>query len=455
MILNRRRLLHGLAGWGAVGLGGALGLSSVASHSASLPGYKALIVLHLNGGNDGNDLLVPMDGAYSDYSKARPSIALNQDALLPFARNHLDHKLGLNRAAAALAPLFDRQRLAFLVNAGPMIEPASVTDVLNGRVRVPPFLFSHPEQTQYVQGWMGDEDPSGWAGRAIEAIGSPMKAPLVSVDSGATTLVLGQRTRMVSMNSRNSRWMGRADLTRPADAHTQAVAALTRMQSGTTVENEYARTFRATFRDAQEIAMASTTLPDPKGNFPDTDLGRRLRTIAQFLPYYRSAGASRQVFSIDWGRFDTHANQRYTGESANSGQDVQLSELATSMAAFDAAVSAAGMGDEVVLLVISEFGRTLDPASGRGSDHAWGNHWMAMGGPVKGGQMYGSRFPRLILGGPDDMDRGRRGYWVPQMSTDQVAADVLTWLGVPMASLDSVMPNLRNFSQKTVGFMNA
>jgi hypothetical protein len=69
--------------------------------------------------------------------------------------------------------------------------------------------------------------------------------------------------------------------------------------------------------------------------------------------------------------------------------------------------------------------------------------------------MYGARFPRLILGGTDDVDPGRRGYWVPQISTDQVAADLLTWLGVPLVSLDTVMPNLRNFTQKTVGFVNA
>lgn len=454
MSIHRRHFLKGLAGCTSIGLGGALGLSSIASHSASPPGYKALVVLHLNGGNDGNDLLVPMDGAYGDYSKARPSIALTQDALVPFARNHLDQRLGLNRAMAGLMPLFDRERLAFLVNTGPLIEPSTAADVLNRRVRVPPFLYSHPEQTQYVQGWMGDEDPSGWGGRAIEAIGAPMKAPLVSVDGGATTVVLGQRTRMVSMNPNNSRWMGRADLTRPSEPWTQAIAALTRTQSPVTVEHEYARTFQAAFGDAQELARAADVMPEPQGNFADNQIGRKLRTIARFLPYYKSAGASRQVYSLQWGDFDTHANQRYTSDSGTMGQDGQLAELAAAMLAFNDAVNAAGMANEVIFLVVSEFGRTLDPASGRGSDHAWGSHWMAMGGPVRGGQMYGAKFPRLILGGTDDVDPGRRGYWVPQIAGDQVAADVLTWLGVPASALNGVMPNLANFTQKTVGYVN-
>lgn len=451
---HRRSHLRRLAGLGATALGGALGLGSVVGHSATLPGYKALVVVHLSGGHDGHDMLVPVDGAFSDYTRARESIALAQSGLTPFARTHLDQRLGLNSALAPLMALFEREQLAFLVNAGPLVEPSTPADVLNRRVAVPPFLFSHPEQSQYVQGWMGDEDPSGWAGRAMETLDAPLKAPLVSVDQGAATLVLGQRSRMVGMSSYNSRWMGPADLTTATNPWTQTLAGLTRMQSPVTVEAEYARTMRAAFLDAQELALAAERTPEPQGNFAANDIGRRLRTVARFLPYYRSAGASRQIFSVEWGQFDTHANQRYTGESATSGLDVQLGQLAAAMAAFNDAVAAAGMANEVVLLVISEFGRTLDPASGRGSDHAWGNHWMAMGGPVRGGQLYGARFPRLVLGGPDDGDPGRRGYLVPQMATDQVAADVLSWLGVAPATLDAVMPNLRNFAQKTVGYLH-
>lgn len=450
---TRRQLLRGIGGWGTLGLGGALGLSTISSHSAAPPGYKAAVVLHLNGGNDGNDMLVPVDGAYSDYARARPSIALKQEALVPFARSFLDQRLGLHPAMAGLMPLFDKERLAFLVNAGALTQPSTVSDVLNRRVRLPPFLFSHPEQTQYVQGWMGDDDPSGWGGRGIEALGVPMKAPLLSVDNGAQTLVLGQRSRMVSMNSRYGRWMGRADLTRATDPWTQALAALSRNQSPVTVENEYARTFHASFADSQELAIAQDRVPDPQVSFPDTEVGRQLRAIAKFIPYYKSAGASRQVYSVQWGSFDTHADQRGTSMDTRS-QDAQLGQIAAAMLAFDNAVTAAGMANEVVLLVISEFGRTLDPASGLGSDHAWGSHWLAMGGPVRGGQMYGAKFPRLILRGPDDGDSGGRGFWVPQMSSDQVAADVLTWLGVPATALNSVMPNLANFTQKTVGYLN-
>jgi len=79
---------------------------------------------------------------------------------------------------------------------------------------------------------------------------------------------------------------------------------------------------------------------------------------------------------------------------------------------------------------------------------------MVMGGQVNGAKMYGDKFPSLVLGGVDDAHNGKRGYWVPQMSSDQVATDLLIWLGLSQDKLTEVMPNLKNFAKKNVGFMN-
>jgi uncharacterized protein (DUF1501 family) len=173
------------------------------------------------------------------------------------------------------------------------------------------------------------------------------------------------------------------------------------------------------------------------------------------MPYYKVTGAPRQIYFTEWGSFDTHANQRYTGVTAgNADQDGQLAQLAKALAAFDQSMIAAGMSNEVAVLVTSEFNRTLDPAAGNGSDHAWGGHWMVMGGRVNGGRMFGEKFPSLVLGGVDDVHEQKRGYWLPQISSDQVAADMLTWLGLPSDKLSLVMPNLANFNIKTLGLMN-
>ena len=170
---------------------------------------------------------------------------------------------------------------------------------------------------------------------------------------------------------------------------------------------------------------------------------------ASLLPQFKSDGLARQVFLLHWGGFDTHANQR--GGDANT-QDSQFITLAKALSAFDAANRAAGFDQNVTTLVMTEFGRTVRPGSGGGSEHAWGNHWMALGGPVAGGNVVGT-FPSLVLGGPDDGDRNKNGRHVPSTSTDQVGAALMQWMGLPAANFHEVFPNLVNFAQKTVPLM--
>jgi uncharacterized protein (DUF1501 family) len=153
---------------------------------------------------------------------------------------------------------------------------------------------------------------------------------------------------------------------------------------------------------------------------------------------------------VHWGSFDTHTYQR--GASANS-QDSQLATLGNALAAFDQAIVAAGLNDSVVTLNMTDFGRTLRPASGGGSDHAWGNHWFAMGGPVAGGQVLGT-FPTLVPGGPDDCDNNKGGRLVPTTSSDQVGAAAMKWIGLPDDKVTAAFPNLANFSQKTINLLH-
>ncbi len=453
---SRRGFLRTAAGLGLGAVTVGQGMWPGRAHSA-FQDYKALVVVHLNGGCDTHDMLVPTDGAYSDYLQSRPNIAVPRTQLLNLPGTHLGHRMGLNAAMSALLPLFERERLGFVVNAGALLTPTTAQDVLNGRATLPPFLYSHPEQTQFVQGWLGDADPSGWGGRGMEALSAlgAMKAPLVAVDTSDNTLVLGQHSRMVSTGHQGSRYFGRADLLDEQYAWTRTLASLARLQSASPVEAEYARSFKAVLADAKEMALAQEISAEPTGTFETNEIGEKLHFLAKILPYYKSAGAARQIFFTQWGRFDTHANQRNTDvANANPDLDSQLAELANALAALDQSIQDAGMGPDVAVLVLSEFGRTLDEAAGLGSDHAWGSHWMVLGQPVAGGRLYGEAFPRLILGGVDDAHNGQRGYFVPQISSDQVAADLLTWLGLPASSLTAVLPNVANFARPTVGFMH-
>lgn len=93
---------------------------------------------------------------------------------------------------------------------------------------------------------------------------------------------------------------------------------------------------------------------------------------------------------------------------------------------------------------------TFGPSSTAGSDHAWGSHQLVIGGAVKGGEMYG-KFPDLTIQGPDD--GGDRGQWIPSTSLGQYAASLAAWFGVPIADLNSIVPNLANFSGPRPAFL--
>jgi uncharacterized protein (DUF1501 family) len=453
--MNRRNFINKvLVGSGLAGTG-VFSLNPSFAGAPSLSGYKALVTIHLNGGCDGNDVIVPTDGAYADYSKSRPNVALKKDALAPLSGTYLGHTLGFNPALSKLIPLFNSGRLASIINTGPLIMPTTAKEVLAGTAKLPLFLYSHPEQTAIVNGWMGDQDPSGWGGRAIESMdpSGSYKSPLISVDNNQSTMVLGQRSKIITASSYPSTNIGRANLLDSKNQWTQILDSLSRFQSPNQASAEYSRTFKGIFADAQELALAAQKVPEPSG-FGSSSISRKLAMVSRLVNFYQTAGATRQIFSIQWGSFDTHTNQRGV-TSTPLGQDTQLADLADALVSFQSALDQTGMANNVALLVTTEFGRTLGEAAGLGSDHAWGNHWFVMGNAVRGAQMYGSQFPSLVLGGVDDAHPQKRGYWVPQISSDQVAADFLTWLGLPSSALTSVLPNLANFTSKTVGFMNA
>ena len=123
------------------------------------------------------------------------------------------------------------------------------------------------------------------------------------------------------------------------------------------------------------------------------------------------------------------------------------------MNAFYSALTLAGYQDKVVTFTLSDFARTLQPNTGGGTDHAWGNHNIVMGGVVKGGDMYG-QYPTLALNGLSANDVGTNGRWIPTTSVDQYGATLASWFGVTPQDLPYVFPHIQNFpSQPTLGFL--
>lgn len=445
--MKRRSFLASSAWPWLAGLGGAGVLSHSGRGLAASQDYRALVCLYLNGGNDGHNTLVPTDGAYSDYSSARPNLAHAKSSLVGLTGSSAGHAFGVHPAIASLAEMYNQERLAWIANTGPLIVPSTAQQVMDRAVPIPSFLMSHSDQTAMQQGWGGDADTSGWAGRALEKLPSALVNPLnaVTMDSNRT-LVLGQKSTVSFLNPGGVQYWGAANLASPADYWTQTLHNMASWQFSNDYEAEYGSTLKSSLTDSSLITHAVARAGTPSGNFGTDDLSQKLKTLATVLPVFKAMGYRRQIFLVTWGSFDTHYDQ--LGTAART-QDSQLAVMAKALAAFDTSNRDAGLDLDVTTLMMSEFGRTLRPASGGGSDHAWGNHWFALGGAVAGRQVLG-QFPALVLGGKDDSDPGAGGRMVPSTSTDQVGATLMQWMGLSSEQLTTVFPNLVNFSSKTL-----
>ena len=449
-MIGRRRFLQGSALLpAAAGLASLPGTSSGAGED-----YRALVVVFLRGGNDGHNTLVPTDGLYNDYLTARQNLAIPKASLAPLSGSAAGHTFGVHPGLRPLVPLYTARRLAFIANAGPLFVPATVRQVLDAAVDVPPFLLSHNDQAAIVQGWTVTDDMSGWAGRGLELLPDPLRHSTSAVTlSTDRTLVLGRHSPVSMMSPFDERFWGLADLSVDADLGNQLLTEMSRWRSRNAYDAEYGRSLDLALGDSKFFQRVRERMTAPSADFGSEDqpVVRNLRALGGALPVFKAEGLRRQVFLVEYGGFDTHANQR--GSSPET-QDALLVTLGQALAAFDATNQANGMDSNVVTLVMSEFGRTVRPGSGGGSEHAWGNHWWAMGGPVAGGTVIGA-FPSPVLGGPDDGDPRRNGRHVPGISTDQVGATLMQWLGLPAAQLHEVFPYLAQFTSKTIPLLRA
>jgi len=449
--MNRR---HFLGTTGALGLAGAAGYLGLTGTAAWAQDYRALVVIDLAGGNDGHNVLIPTDGAYADYEKARTSVlALPKDSLLALSGQAAGHTFGLHPALKNVAKAYNQERLMFVSNVGALIEPATAQQVLNHQVRLPVGLLSHNDQAGFVQGAV--EDTSGWAGRALESLDGSLRHASAAVAAGNNrTLVQGRKSPVSMAMSGGNAWWGRSKLTEDTDYLTQSMKRMSRWQFSNDYERIYANTLNYSIADSIMFARAVEMAGESMFDFGDAWFANQLKFVSQVLPVMPSFGMKRQVFFLTHGGFDTHTNQRGSGDGGTQTQDSLLAQLDMALGAYDQSIRASGMDSKVMLLVMTEFGRTLRPGSGGGSEHAWGTHWMLMGEPVKGKTVYG-RFPGLLPGGPDDGDADGNGRFVPTISADQVGSTVMQWMGLDPAHFQTVFPNLRHFEQKTLPLLKA
>jgi len=452
--IPRRAFLRQLGALSALGLASRLDLIRFAAEASAQtqPDYKALVCVFLFGGNDGNNTVIPLDAAgYGQYAAIRPAtsgINLSQASLLPIQPIDSASPFGLHPSLTDLQMLFNQNRMAILANVGTLLQPTTQAQYAAG-LR-PLSLYSHADQqAQWQSAVSSAASGTGWGGRIADKV-APMNAasgfPVVTSLDGAVLFTSGASAIPLSIPATGSFALSGYSGSTAASARMNAVRQLLAQASGNALVDG------ASDIGAQALDLSATVNPilananstiAPLFTNLNTSTANQLYQVAKLIEARAATGAARQIFFVQLGSFDTH------GDQLNRQQNL-FEELSPALKAFYDATVALGVASQVTTFTLSDFGRTLQPASGGGTDHAWGSHHFIIGGAVQGGKIYG-RYPQLALGGPDDAEK--EGRWLPSCSVDQYGATLARWFGVATTDLDSVFSNLASFSTTDLGFM--
>src|SRR5215472_16119903 len=203
MRISRREVLSGLS---LIGLSAGLAGRRGALAQTGPFDYRALVCVFLFGGNDANNMVVPVDARYTDYGTARRQpadggLALSLDQLLPLAPASGSAQYGFHPSLPELQQLWNDGALAVVFNVGTLVAPTSKADDAAGRVPRPESLMSHQDQQYQWQTSLPDRPSrTGWGGRLADQLPAASLPPMVSV-AGNVLFALGERSHPLAVPS--------------------------------------------------------------------------------------------------------------------------------------------------------------------------------------------------------------------------------------------------------------
>jgi len=449
---SRRKFLalsaRSLGSIGAASLAGRLSQVSGLAQTACASDYKALVCLFLFGGNDGNNLIVPIStpksnaaNSYANYAAVRAGLALPQASLNSINTSQGD-EYGLHPSLVELATLYNtKKNVAVLTNVGSLVTPLTQTEYQQQSKAIPLNLFSHLDQqtelqTSLAQGFA----TTGWGGRLADAMQgcNTTGFPTIVSVGGNALFATGSQTSPATVTAGQVLGLQGFSTNAASQARLAALQNLLNFDNGLTLVQASNSIASNGINQATKLNQALASGKPLTTTFPNTPLGTQMAQIAKIINVRGALGVNRQIFFAYQGGFDTH-------DLELNDQGTGLAQVSQALNAFYNATAEMSVNENVVTFTESDFGRTLQPSGGAtlGTDHAWGSHHIIMGDAVKGGDLYGT-FPTQILKGPDDANN--RGVWIPTTSIDQYGATLATWFGVDPTKLGTVFPNLENFS---------
>ena len=320
---------------------------------------KVLVLIQLQGGNDGLNMVIPLD-AYDNLANLRGNIMIPEAQIL-----HLTDLTGLHPSMTGLKAMWDNSRVNIVHSAG-------YPDQNRSHFRSTDIWTSAANSDEYIStGWLGRHFDPQYPGFPTDYPNEANPDP-IAIAMGS---VLSETCQGLAANycvSVNDPF---------------GISPLLEGETGVVIDEPYGwelaflRTAISSTNAYGDVIGAAATAGNNMVTYPDTKLGEQLKNVALLI----SGGLKTKVYVCSLGGFDTHSGQVEVGNTAIGDHADLLTELSEAVAAFQADIQAQSMAHRVIGMTFSEFGRQIASNGSSGTDHGSAAPLLLFGSCVRPG----------------------------------------------------------------------
>jgi uncharacterized protein (DUF1501 family) len=389
---------------------GGMELSAVSRSSLfnfiNMDDDRVLVLIQLNGGNDGLNMIIPID-QYSGLSAVRPNLMLPESSVLK-----LTDKTGIHPAMDGLSKLYKEGMMAVVQSVG-----------------YPNQNRSHFRSTDI---WMSASDAkeyesSGWVGRYFDGnhptypTGYPnnnFPDPLaITISSFVSETCQGAVNNFsYALTARTSVKLVEETIAGPSD-NTCYSSEVDFVRTTIKQSNAYAANILSAFDKGKNVAT-----------YPNTNLAGQLKTVANLI----AGGLRTKIYVVSIGGFDTHANQVQIGEPTVGNHANLLKTISDAVSSFMADMKSLGYSEKVVGMTFSEFGRQIRSNNSLGTDHGTAAPLILFGSCVNA-NVYGNN-PQIT-----SSIAPQEGVPMQYDFRSVYASLLIDWLGVPAEQVKTLL----------------
>ncbi|WP_212001676.1 DUF1501 domain-containing protein [Chitinophaga sp. HK235] len=343
-ILNRRRFLQ-VGSLASAAMMMPKFLKAFESGALVPPGNKVLVIIQLSGGNDGLNTIIPYRNDI--YYRSRPVLGIKRETALS-----LNDELGIHPSLDGLKSLYDEGSMAILNNVG----------------------YPNPDRSHFrsMDIWHSASQSNefwndGWIGRYLDAQcnGCDKPTQALEIDDTLSLALKGDHNKGLALTD-----PGRLSNTSNDKYFKDLLQQHAHEDEHHNVEYLY-KTMAETISSAAYIQQQFKTYQS-KENYPATELGRNLRTIANLV----MSDINTKVYYVSHGSFDTHVNQQ--------DQQARLfKQLSEALTVFTGDLKKNNRFQDVAVMTFSEFGRRVSQNASGGTDHGTANNMFLISGGLK------------------------------------------------------------------------